>query len=186
MSRQTFTGVDGPDAPPSSFTAVASTTSETNLWTPALWTPIPAYDMKPGKVYHLRGGGTYTTTSTPTIIFTPRFGTSATPGSNTSLGASNTITLNTIGSAKNWHMDFYLVVRSLGLAASGATIVGNGAMYLDNGVSTAAGIVIPMGGTVVTTADHTTAQGLIVSATWGTSNASNSIQCTWTLLNSEN
>lgn len=184
MSRQSFVAADISDFPPSSHTAVASTTTRTNLWNPALWTAIGAYDPKPGKVYLLRAGGSYGTTGTPTMLVTPTFGQSSTPGSNISLGSSGTATLTT-ATGVNWYAEFTLGFRSIGIAASGATCTGSGFIAF-GGASGAAAIVLPIGGTIVTTADHTTAQGLCLDVTWGASSASNTITANWTLLQSLN
>lgn len=184
MSRQSFAASDIADFPPASHTAVANTTTRTNLWAPALWTPIPALDMKPGKAYILRCGGVLGTTGTPTLIFNPTFGQSATPGSNAALGAGNTITLGTIAAGK-WYAEFTLGVRQLGIAAAGATITGNGFVVVD----AAAGAVsqlISIGGGVVTSADHTVATGLCLDVTWGAASASNTITAQWTALQSLN
>lgn len=182
--RQTFTGADIADVPPASHTAVANTTTRTNLWVPALWTPIGAFDPKPGKAYLLRAGGVASTTGTPTIVFNPTFGQSSTPGSNIALGATTTWTLGTL-SAAPWYAEFLLGFRQLGIAASGATCTGNGWVVV-GGAAAAVGQSVPMGGTVVTTADHTTAQGLVLDVTWGAASASNTITCQWTALQSLN
>lgn len=184
MSKQTFAGVDIAEFPPASHTAVANTTTRTNLWVPALWTPISAFDPKPGKAYKLRCGGIISTTGTPTIVFNPTFGQSGTPGSNIALGATTTFTLGTLSSAP-WWAEFTLGFRQLGVAASGATCTGNGFVVV-GGAAAAVGQCVPVGGTVVTTADHTTAQGLLLDVTWGAASASNTITCQWTMLNSEN
>lgn len=184
MTRQSFTAADIADFSPASHTAIASTTTRTNLWAPALWTPIAAYDPKPGKVYILRCGGIISTTGTPTIVFNPTFGQSATPASNIALGATTTWTLGTLSSAP-WYAEFVLGFRQLGIAASGATCTGNGFVVV-GGAAGAVGQSVPMGGTVVTTADHTTAQGLTLDMTWGTSSASNTITAQWTCLQSLN
>lgn len=185
MSRQSFAGGDLVDASPASHSAVANTTTRTNLWVPALWTPIPAFDMKPGKAYKLRCGGIIGTTGTPTIIFNPTFGQSATPGSNIALGASNTITLGSGLSSAKWYAEFTMVCRQLGIAASGSTITGNGFVVVE-GASGAVSQLIAIGGTVSTSADHSTAQGLLLDVTWGAASASNTITAQWTLLQSLN
>lgn len=176
MSRQTFTGVDLREFPPTAHAAVANTITRTNLWVPALWTPIPAFDARPGKIYLLRCGGVISTTGTPTIIFTPTFGQSVTPGSNISLGASGTITTGAGLANAPWWAEFVLGFRQLGLAAGGSSCVGNGHVTIGSG---GAGITSPMGGTDVTTADDTIAQGLCLDVTWGTASASNTIQAKW-------
>lgn len=184
MSRQSFAASDVADFPPGAHTAYASSTTRTNLWVPSLWTPIPAFDLKPGKGYILRCGGVISTTGTPTIVFNPTFGQSATPASNVALGATTTITLATLATAP-WHAEFVLSVRSIGMSASGSSIVGSGFVV----VAGAAGTVsqcVAMGSTLTTTADHTTAQGLCLDATWGTNSASNTITAQWSSLQSLN
>ena len=182
--RQTFVGSDIADFPPASHTAVANTVTRTNLWVPALWTPIAALDPRPGKAYLLRAGGVISTTGTPTLIVNPTFGQSSTPGSNVALGATTTFTLGTLTGAP-WYAEFVLGFRQLGIAASGCTCTGNG-LFVVGGAAGAVGQSVPMGGTVVTTADHTTAQGLVLDVTWGAASASNTITCQWTALQSLN
>lgn len=184
MSRQSFVAADVAQFPPASHTAVANTTTRTNLWSPALWTSIPALDPAPGKAYLLRAGGVISTTGTPTIVFNPTFGQSGTPASNLALGASTTWTLGTL-SAAPWYAEFVFGFRQLGIAASGASGTGNGFVCV-GGASGAVGQSVPMGGTVVSTADHTAAGGLVLDVTWGTASASNTITCQWTLLQSLN
>lgn len=173
-----FTSVEGqPSAAPASFTAIGTTNSETNLWVPAIWTPIPANSMMAGKVYRLEYGGIFSTSSAaPTSLWTARCGQSATPSSNISLGASTASTM--IASLSN--VPFYgmltMVVRSLGLAASGATATGNGFVTI-GGITTATGIIQSYGASVPTTVDNTAATGLIISQTWGTNAAANTLTC---------
>lgn len=184
MGRQSFASMDIADANPASHTAVANTTTRTVLWNPALWTPIAAYDPKPGKVYVLRAGGIISTTGTPTLIINPTFGQSTTPASNIALGVTTTWTLGTITNAP-WYAEFTLCFRQLGIAAAGATCTGNGFIVV-GGAAGAVGQTVPMGGTVVTSADHTTAQGLGLDATWSAASASNTMTAQWTALQSLN
>lgn len=184
MSRQSFAASDIADFSPASHTAVANTVTRTNLWVPALWTPIPAFDPKPGKAYILRCGGIITTTGTPTLIFTPTFGQSATPGSNLSLGAGNTVTLGTLA-AGVWWAEFVFGIRQLGIAPAGSSGTGNGVVVVA-GAAGAASQAIALGGTVVATADHSVASGLCLDVTWGAASASNSITAQWTSLQSLN
>lgn len=182
MSRQSFTGPGLAGFPPASHTAVNTTVTRTNLWVPALWTPIPAFEPKAGTTYILRCGGVLgTTTGTNTIIFNPTFGQSATPATNVALGVSTTVTLTASLTAVPWSAEFVLGFRQLGIAAAGATATGNGWVTI-GGAAATAGIIIPIGGSVPTTLDHTVASGLCLDATWGTSNAANTITCQWTHL----
>jgi len=185
MSRQSFVAADVAQFSPASHTAYASSTTETNLWNPALWTPINAFDPVPGKAYLLRAGGIISTTATPTITFTPRWGQSATPASNVSLGASIALTTGTGLASVPWYAEFLFGFRQLGIAAAGSTGTGNGFVTLGGPAATASQTVA-IGATVPTNLDHTTAQGLILSATWGTNSASNTITAQWALLVSLN
>jgi len=162
-------------AAPTSFTAVNTTNVETNLWVPAIWSPIPANDMAAGKVYKCEAGGVLGTSSAaPTVTWTPRCGQSATPASNVTLGATTASTMIASLSAVPWFWEFTMVIRSLGLAASSATATGNGYIVI-GGITTATGVVQSMGGAIPTTVDNTAATGLILSNTWGTSQAANTV-----------
>lgn len=183
-TRQGFEGMDVNDFPPASFAAIASTVTATQLWTQAIWTPIAANDMRAGKVYVVEFGGIISNTATPTVIFTPCVGTSATLASNISLGASPTVTTVTGLSSSPFYGEFIMGVRALGLAASGATVTGNGYVILGN--VSAASTPIVMGGGILTNVDNTTAQALAVFLTWGTSSPSNTLTCQWALIKSYN
>jgi len=184
VSRQSFTAPGLAEAPPSSHASVNTTASRTNLWVPALWTPVAAFEPRAGMSWTLRAGGIISNTATPTIIFNTCWGASATPASNITFGASQTVTTVTGLSSSSWYLEFTVVVRSLGLAASGCTMTGNGFVVI-GGPSVTASQVIAMGGTVITTADHSTAQGIVADVTWGTSSASNTITAQWTKLTSD-
>ncbi len=176
-----FVGPTGqPSGAPSSFTAVSNTNVETNMWTPNIWTPIPTNDMWGGKVYQGNAGGVLGTSSAaPTATWTPRVGQSATPASNITMGATTGTTMIASLAAVPWVWQFTFVLRSLGLAASGAGGTGNGYIVI-GGLTTAAGIIQSMGGTVASTIDNTAAVGLILSNTWGTSAAANTATAQWT------
>ncbi len=136
--------------------------------------------MVAGKVYQGNAGGVLGTSSAaPTATWTPRCGQSATPGSNITLGATTGTTMIASLAAVPWTWQFTMVIRSVGLAASGATATGNGYIVI-GGLTTAAGIVQSMGGAVPTTVDNTAATGLILSLTWGTNAAANTAQTQWT------
>jgi len=172
-----FTAVIGnPAAAPSSFTAVNTTNVETNLWVPAIWSPIPGNDMQAGKVYkHDSGGILSTSSAAPTSLWTPRVGQSATPASNVTMGASTAVTMTASLSNVPWFSTFTFTIRALGLAASGGTGTGNGFIVIGD-LTTTAAKVQSIGATVATTIDNTAATGYILSQTWGTNNASNSLQ----------
>ncbi len=170
-----------PVANPTSHTSVNTTNVETNLWVPAIWTPIPANSMITGKIYIGKAGGVLGTSSAaPTATWTPRCGQSATPSSNVTLGATTGTTMIASLAAVPWKWEFELAIRALGLAASGASGTGNGCIFI-GGLTTAAGIVQVMGGTVASTLDNTAATGLILSNTWGTNAAANTVTAQYTV-----
>lgn len=178
MPEAQFTGFEGQvSGPPASFTAVTASATETNLWTPAIWTPIPANSMMAGKIYKTSFGGVFSTTATQgTLTFTPRLGVSATPASNVTLGASNAVAWAASLTGAAWYGELTAICRAVGLAASGATFTGNG-MAVTQGAAAATATMFVMGGTVPTTIDNTATSGMIVSAT--ISVASQSITAQW-------
>jgi hypothetical protein len=175
-----FASVVGqPSSAPSSFTPVGTTNVETNLWVPAIWTPIPANDMQAGKVYHHQCGGIFGTSSAaPTSVWTPRVGQSATPSSNVTMGASTATTMIASLSSVPFFSQFTFTIRTLGLAASGAGATGNGFVVI-GGITTATGVVQSIGATVASTVDNTAATGYVLSQTWGTNAAANILTCQW-------
>ena len=178
MSRQYFQDVTH-DAWESAPASLNTFTAEANLWNPAILTPIPAFDMRAGKIYRYQFGGICQSATGINWTFTPRFGQSATPASNLLLGASAVVPSGgTIPASSPWYAEFILNVRSIGIAASAATVVGNGFIAWPT-TAILSGQVIPFGGTVVTTADATTAQGFAFSVTCGTSSGTNLIQALW-------
>jgi hypothetical protein len=185
MSRQYFQDVlrDGWDTAPASLNTF---TAEANLWAPNLLTAIPAFDMRAGKMYRAQFGGICQSATAINWTFTPRFGQSATPSSNLLLGASAVVPSGgVIPASSPWWGEFVLTVRSTNIAASLATVVGTGHVVWPT-TAVLSGQAIPFGGTVVTTADPTTAQGFAFSVTCGTSSATNLIQalwCAWQSLN---
>jgi len=185
VSRQSFVGADVSDFPPASHTAVGNTTTRTNLWVPAIWTPVPAMDPRAGKVYHLRCGGIIQTTATPTIVFNFTWGQSATPASNVALGASTTLTLGTIPASSPWYGEFVVGFRQVGVAAAGATVTGNGFVSVA-GAAAAVSQIVACGASVPTTVDQTVAGGMVLDVTWGTASVSNTITAQWVLLQSLN
>lgn len=178
MPEAQFTGTEGQAAgPPTNFTAVTANATETNLWTPAIWTPIPAGSMIAGKIYKVSAGGIFTTTGTQgTLTWTPRAGQSSTPASNVSFGASNAVAWAASLTNAAWYAELTAICRSLGLAASGATFAANG-FAVTQGAAAATATMYTFGGTKPATVDNTAASGLILSVT--ISVASQSIQADW-------
>lgn len=168
-----------------SGTAIASTTTETVL-VPNV--TIPANYLQDGRVLRLTAYGSYGTTSTPTLTFSVRWGGVA----GTVIAKSFAATLTSgVGSGASmtamWKMEVLIQVRSNG---SSGTLMSNGTVVLFTSTAPTAGTVtnygmeVPLasgstGGTtpVAVTADLTADTALAITATWGTSNSANSIQC---------
>ncbi len=168
----------------SSGTAINTSTTETILFPNVT---VPANYLQDGRCLRLRAFGAYGTTSTPTLIFTIRWG----GVSGTVLSKSSTVTTTsaTGGGASMtalWELEAFIQVRSNG---SAGTLMTNGAGTLFNSANPTSGTVtnygLPFvlasgstGGTtpVAVTADLTADTALSLTATWGTSNAANNIQ----------
>jgi hypothetical protein len=157
----------------SSGTAVANTTTETILF-PNI--TIPANYMQDGRTLRLRVFGQYSTTATPTIIFTLRWGGVA----GTVLCKTAAVTLPTVTAAA-WDLDIILTTRSNG---STGTVMANGHASVFAGVAptvasstgaaadtplTAGGVLTPAAVTVDLTADT----ALSITGTWSAASASN-------------
>lgn len=182
MSRQSFEETLSQVV--ASGTAVNTSTAETILFPNVT---IPANYMADGRTLRLRMFGAYGTTSTPTIIFTVRWGGVA--GTVLSKSSTITTTSGTGGGASMtalWTAEILIQTRSNG---SSGTLMTNGEVILYNSANPASGTVtnygLPAvlasgstGGTtpVAVTADLTADTALSFTVTWGTSNAANNIQ----------
>jgi hypothetical protein len=187
--RQGFAAMDVNDVNTADFNARNTTASEINILgsdingtTPQAminqYCAIAANDARAGKVYRVTAGGIYGTTGTPTIIWTPRWGSSTTVATNVSLGVSSTYTTASGVSAQPWFGEFIFTIRT---APPGATLgTGKGHGYIAMGISAATGAILTMGktaATIDTTGQGTAGCGLTLNITWGTSNASNTLTC---------
>lgn len=198
MPGQTFSGITTWNAPTADFTARNTFTTEVSLiGNTANGAPtqasinqfcaLPANDMYPGKMYHLTFGGIYSTTGTPTIIFTPRWGSSTTIGTNVSLGVSQTLTTASGVAAQPFYGEFIFTIRTAPPEATAGTGKGHGFVAL-GGLTTNASVVT-MGktlATIDTSGQGTAGCGIQIGITWGTSSASNTITCENYLLRSLN
>lgn len=175
MSRQTWQ--EAIAWATASGTAIASSTTETILFNNVT---IPANYLSDGRVLRIRLYGGYGTTATPTLAFALRWGGVA----GTVLAKSGSITTGSaVGGGASmtalFSADIIIQVRANG--SSGSVMVNGDLMLYTTG--TAAGSSYPIasgstGGTtpVAVTADLTADTALAITATWGTSNAANSIQ----------
>jgi hypothetical protein len=161
MSRQYFQDLLA-DPPSANLTAITATV-ETGLWSVPIWTPVNALDARAGKVYKVTAGGIMSTGASGTLTITPRWGTTT---GGLSLGASVAQTVPINLANVPWYLEFNLVFRAIGTAASTSTCVGSG-FFKGPGAAATAGntLGLTMGGTIVTTADTTTAQGIFIGWT---------------------
>lgn len=165
-------------------TAVANTTTETILFPNVT---IPANYLQDGRCLRLRGFAAYGTTSTPTLIFSVRWGGVA--GTVLAKQAANITTSGTGGGASMTSMASFEIIIQTRSNGSAGTLMTNGetilytATLLTAGTVTNYGQPAPIasgstGGTtpVAVTADLTADTALSLTVTWGTANAANSIQ----------
>ncbi|MET3349024.1 UNVERIFIED_ORG: hypothetical protein ABID57_000693 [Arthrobacter sp. UYEF1] len=156
-------------------TAVANTATETIVFPN---TTLPGNFLQDGRAIRLRIQGQYSTTATPTLIFTLRFGGVA----GTVLCKTAAVTLPTIV-AGVFDLDIMVQTRSngatgtvmaigtanihAGVAPTVASAVGNAATT----PMTAGGVLAPAVATVDLTADT----ALSITATWSAASASNTL-----------
>lgn len=167
-----------------SGTAVANTTTETILFPNVT---IPANFMQDGRCLRLRGFFAYGTTSTPTLIFSVRWG--GVGGTVLAKQAANVTTSGVGGGASMTAMGEFEIIIQCRSNGSAGTLMTNGtttlytSTLLTAGTVTNYGQVAPIasgstGGTtpVAVTADLTADTALALTVTWGTANSANSIQ----------
>jgi hypothetical protein len=118
------------------------------MWQPGRYTPIPAYDAVPGKVYIIEAGGLITTAATGALTISPFVGTSATAVGATPLGASIAQTAPVSSLSGPWFMRFVVTVLTTGAVGANATMKGTG-FFLSGGVAATAnsGLQVTFGGT---------------------------------------
>lgn len=176
------TPVDLPLMPTSASPVTAA--AETNCWDPAVWSEIFANDAEPGCAYQVYFGGIYSnrTTSSPTSLWTARWGQSGTPGSNTTLGASGAVYSGAALTNNPLFGEFVFQVRTIGATGSG---VGAGMVIRGTGAGAAGTVRQTIGGTIATI-DTTVNAGLIISHTWSAANASNTLTVQWVYLKALN
>lgn len=177
MSAQTWVEVVANAG--ASGAAVANSTAETIIFPDIA---IPAGFMMTGnalRTLQLRAIGQYSTTGTPTLIFTLRWGGVA----GTLLCKTAACTLPSGVTAAIWDLDILIQTRTLG--ASGA-LLANGIARVHSAVAgtvgsaTGEGLVTPMtNGGVITPAtasvDLTAANTLSLTATWSAASSSDTL-----------
>ena len=157
-------------------TAVTGT-SETALWPVAQYSAFSANQLRAGQVWVATafGVGTTPASSQGNITLTPRYGTST---GGVSLGASAATALAANATNAPWQLNYYFVVRTIGLAGTNSTCVGNG--IFEGAVAMIAastGNSIVFGSTASVSIDASIASGLFMGITLGS--ASDSFKTLW-------
>lgn len=164
MSRQYFADVlvEPYNVDYTTITATAAT-----ILIPISACPIPAYEPRAGKIYELWVGGTCTTGASGTLIINARVGTSATPGSNTTVATSNTQTVVPSITTGGFVLHAFLVFRSIGLPGANSTCISYGSWHLTGAAATAASeTAVMFGSTATASVDTSIAQNFEVDVTF--------------------
>ena len=145
--------------------AIANTLTETAF---SQSFTVAANTLDIGRVLHVRAQGKYSTTATPTLKFTLRWG-----GVNTNPLLFSSGLMTTASGAANlgWTVDVYVTVRTVG--ASGTAVAGGFAMV--SGAASTAGVLGTDSTSSTTTIDTTAATALTLFATWSASSSSNTV-----------
>jgi hypothetical protein len=114
-SRQYFADLAA-DPPLATPTALTATTIEA-LWPAAQFTPIQAFEPRVGKLYNLRAGGIWSTSTSGTLIITPTL----TGAGSGAMGVSQTQTIPFSMTAVPWRLQAELVIRTVGVAGANST-----------------------------------------------------------------
>jgi hypothetical protein len=134
--------------------------------------PIPANYCKPGRVIHIIARGVFGTYSTaPTLILGFYYGTSATRGSNTSVGGvSPTFTPAASLSGLPWSIDYTLICLTTA-SMNGAGIL----TYQNSATATTTNVMLQMPATTTSSLTTTSTANLYLFPQFGTSNAASTI-----------
>lgn len=160
--------------------ATITATAETVL-VPTLWTPIPAFEPRAGKVYRLEVGGTVTTGTAGTMIITPRFGTAI---GGVALGASPTQNYVPSITLAPFYLVYTLVFRTIGQAGANSTCVGTGYWSSNGAVATASSeTACTFGSTASVSVDTSIANALWMGVTFSVAPSIIPLWHTWQSLN---
>jgi hypothetical protein len=153
----------------STSTTVANTASETVI---AALT-IPAGDAVAGAVYRIKAWGVASVTGTPTLTLRSRLGGVA----GTALGSSGARTASSGVSNRSWQVTVDLTCLTTGASGTWfASHITYEAVTLSASPPFASpGLILD--GTSSVTVDSTVSEDLVITATWGTASASNTLTC---------
>ncbi|MFF8482318.1 hypothetical protein [Streptomyces antibioticus] len=150
----------------STATTLANSTTQTAI---ATYT-IPAGDAVAGAVYRIRAWGTLGVTGTPTMTFVCKLGGAA----GTTMVTFPAVTVRSGATDGYWDLDFYLACATTGGSGTWAPM----AKYTHNFLTSATTYTAigPITAAPVTR-DTTTANDMVLCATWSAASASNTITC---------
>jgi hypothetical protein len=152
-----------------SGTALASSTTLTDV-SPAPQLTFPANFLTSGQVIRVRAAGTFSNTSTPTLLLGVYYGGVA----GTALAATSAITTTTGATSWQWQVEYIGRVRTVG---SSGTIMGFGWVDLATSLTAVTHRPIPETALATVTIDTTAAKTITLGAQWGTNSASNTLTC---------
>jgi hypothetical protein len=162
VSRQYFGDVlnEPTGADHATITAITET-----VLIPTIFTPIPAFEPRVGKVYELIVMGTVTTGLAGTLILTPRFGTAI---GGVSLGVSPTQNYVPSITTAPFILKYYLTFRTIGGAGANSSALGYGSFQAGGAVATPASETAVYCGTVgaAVAVDTTIANALWMGVTF--------------------
>ncbi len=147
--------------------AAVAGTAEAALWPVAQYTGFGANTLRAGQLWHLTAYGIMTTagSSQGNITLTPRYGTTS---GGVALGASAATALAASASNVAWRLEYDFDIRTVGLAGTNSTIVGNGWFGTTVAAITAAtGNVVFFGSTASVSVDLSIAAGFYMGVTLG-------------------
>ncbi|MGH7723289.1 MAG: hypothetical protein ACRENL_10765 [Candidatus Dormibacteria bacterium] len=164
-------------------TALATFTAEASLLAgmSGAQPQIPAFfffnEASLGKALKLRASGTVSSTGTPTFTFFVRMGTTIASVGGTSIGQSAAITTGSGISNQYWEIEVDLILRAFGQGSGNATLQAAGSIFSPGFASPFTYAMTPSASATAWTAtfDTTATQYLNLSASCGTSNASNTV-----------
>jgi len=138
---------------------------------------LPANFLQDTSVLKVTATGTFSNTSTPTLLLGVYYGGVA----GTKLAASGATTTTTGATNWPWRLEATITVRTIGSAGTAVTA---GVLYL--ATSLTAYSVIPIDAAAQTTAtiNTTAASALTLGAQWGTNSVSNTLTCNQFLVES--
>jgi hypothetical protein len=149
-------------------TPVANTVTETAIFTP---TAIRSYTLSEGRMVRLTAYGKHSTTGTPTLKFGVRWGGAA----GVLLAETEPFTTGSGVTHLNWALECLIQCRASGATGSALAM---GRAFLHTAAGTVLTNVFGVSGTdapAVATIDTTVDKLLVVTATWGTANAANTL-----------